>query len=265
MNKSILKKIGKEYFPPLLGFLVIIILWQLVSTYYFSSYILPSPYEMVRELLLKREILWMHTLTTFLEVVYGFLSAIVVGFLCAIGIIYSNFLGNLIYPLILGSQAVPIMALAPIFILWFGYGIISKVSLVMMVMFFPITLNAVFGLTITDPETLDMMATLKASKFQVFCKIRFPNSLPHIFLGLKISIAFGVIVAVVSEWMGAYRGLGYYLMKVNKLLNIKAVFATILLMVVGSLTMFALIFLLEWFVVPWYRKKEKKNRERHTV
>ena len=265
MNKSIQKKIGKEFFPPLLGFLVIIILWQLVSTYYFSSLILPSPYEMVRELLLKPEILWEHTLTTFLEVVYGFLLAMVVGFLCAIGIIYSNFLGNLIYPLVLGSQTVPIMTLAPIFILWFGYGAISKVFLVMMVMFFPITLNAIFGLTITDPETLDMMATLKASKFQVFCKIRFPNSLPYIFMGLKISIAFGLVAAVISEWMGAYGGLGYYMMKENKLLNIKAVFATILLMVVGSLTMFALVFLLEWFAVPWYRKKNKKNGGGPTV
>jgi ABC-type nitrate/sulfonate/bicarbonate transport system permease component len=166
-----------------------------------------------------------------------------------------------IYPLVIVSQTVPIIALSPLLIIWFGYGILPKVMVVTLVCFFPITVSFFEGLAKVDADTVKVLEAMGASKFQVFRKVQFPAALPALFSGLKISAAYSVMGAVIGEWLGASKGLGIFLTRSMHSFQTEQVFAAIIVISVLSLIFFGLVEITGRLCMPWYYKDYKWQRE----
>src|SRR5919106_79916 len=220
---------------------------------------LPSPSIIAQELVNSWELLWENTLITLQEVVLGFLAALVTGLLLAGGIAYSRVLERSVYPLVIASQTIPIIAIAPLLLIWVGYGITPKVIVVALISFFPISVNTVDGLRSVEPDMLNMMRTLGASRWQIFTKLQVPASLPQMFTGIKIGIAVSVIGAVIGEWVGASAGLGYLMTYSQPLFLTARVFAAIVVLSAMGIGLFLLASLVEQLMLPWYYT-EKRTR-----
>lgn len=177
--------------------------WE-ASVHFFEipSYILPGPWEIVKVMWQRMDLFAAHGLVTLIEIGLGFWLALVVGLTLAVLIHASRIIERSFLPLIISSQTIPVFAIAPLLILWFGYGIGSKVVMTAIIVFFPIVINTVEGLKAADPDTLALLQILEASPGQVFFKVRVPQSLPFVFSGIKIGVAVSVIGAVIGEWVG---------------------------------------------------------------
>ena len=238
----------------------LIVFWEvLVQFYNVPKWQLPSPSEITVELVDSRNLLWKHTFVTLQEVLLGFLISLVVGIVIAFGIAYSKILERSIYPIIISSQTVPIIAIAPLLLIWVGYGMASKVIVVVLICFYPIAVNMVDGLKSADPDMIKMMRTLGATKWQIFTKVQIPTSLPYLFSGIKVGISFSVIGAVIGEWVGASAGLGYLMTYSQPLFLTARVFAAIFILSVMGVSLFLLASFAERMVLPWYYK-EKRER-----
>ncbi len=175
---------------------------------------------------------------TLLETIIGFVVASVVGLVCAIAIVYSRGVERTLYPLLLAAQVVPKIAIAPLFVVWLGFGITPKILVAVLIAFFPVVISGVAGLRAVDPELLDLAATMGAKPWDSFAKIRFPNAMPHIFAGLKVAVTLAVVGAVVGEFVGANSGLGYIVMSSNGNLNTPQLFAALIAMSVIGIVLF---------------------------
>jgi putative hydroxymethylpyrimidine transport system permease protein len=209
--------------------------WQAaVWTFKVPPYLLPGPERIARVMVTKADLLLVHTGTTLAEILLGFGLAIVAGFALALCIHSSRWVKRAVLPLVIASQTIPVFAIAPLLILWFGYGMGSKVVMAAIIVFFPIVVNTVQGLAAADPDILSLFVILEASPWQVLVKVRIPQALPHVFAGLKIGAAVSVIGAVIGEWVGSSQGLGYLMMHANAQLQVDLVFAAIVwLSVIG--------------------------------
>ena len=247
----------RDYAAPallLLGFLVI---WQLVVlTFNLPHYILPSPLRVLRTFVQTWDVLLLHTTRTALEVLVGFAVALASGFSLAVGISSSPTLRRALYPLVIASQTVPVIAIAPLLIVWFGYDLMPKVIMTALIAFFPIVVNSVDGLEATDPELLDLMRLLRAGWWQGFWKVRFPGALPFIFSGMKIAAAVSVIGAVVGEWVGADEGLGFLMIRANAQLRTDLIFASIAVLSAMGILLFLGVCALERISMPWERREQ---------
>ncbi|HEU0020614.1 MAG TPA: ABC transporter permease [Dehalococcoidia bacterium] len=224
---------------------------------------LPGPLDIAQELVESRGLLWEHTRVTLLEVVLGFLAALIVGLFLANAIAYSRIVERSIYPIVIASQTIPIIAIAPLLLIWVGYGIAPKIIVVALICFFPISVNTVDGLRSVDPDMVNMMRTLGGSRWQVFTKLQVPSSLPQMFSGIKIGITFSVIGAVIGEWVGASAGLGYLMTYSQPLFLTARVFAAIVVLSVMGIGLFGLATLVERLTLPWYHdQKRARSLER---
>jgi ABC-type nitrate/sulfonate/bicarbonate transport system permease component len=224
-----------------------------------ADWLLPPPSMIFRELYTSRGLLWEHTLVTFQEVVIGFALALVAGILLAVGIAFSRVLQRALYPLVIASQTIPIIAIAPLLLIWVGYGLKSKVIVVALISFFPIVVSMVDGLKAVDPESVNMMRTFGATRWQVFTKLQVPGSLPYLFSGVKIAVAVSVIGAVIGEWVGASQGLGYLMTRSIPQFQTERVFAALLILSAMGVTLFMAVALVERLALPW-RHTEKRRR-----
>lgn len=220
---------------------------------------LPAPSAVAMELVDSRALLWDNALVTLEEIALGFLAALSAGLALATLIAYSRILERSIYPIVIASQTIPIIAIAPLLLIWVGYGITSKVIVVALICFYPITVNTVDGLKAVDPDMVSMMRTLGASRCQVFTKLQIPTSLPFMFSGIKIGISVSVIAAVIGEWVGGSAGLGYLITYSQPLFLTARVFAAIVVLSVMGMSLFALASLAERLMLPWYHT-EKQSR-----
>jgi NitT/TauT family transport system permease protein len=202
---------------------------------------MPSPGEVAREMYRSRHLLWRGALTTFKEVLIGFAIACGVAFPIGIAIAFSRILARLIYPLIVASQSVPVVAIAPLFLVWFGFGILPKVLVAALIAFFPIVIATVAGLRVIDEFMLHMARASGAPRFRIFRKIRVPIALPNIFSGLKLAITFSVIGAVVGEFVAGTSGLGYIVQNAEGNQQTGLAFAAIVLLGAVSLCLFYLV------------------------
>ena len=220
---------------------------------------LPAPSVIGQELVQSWGLLWRHTFVTLQEVVIGFLVALVTGLLLAVGIAYSRILERSIYPLVISSQTIPIVAIAPLLLIWIGYGITPKVIIVALISFYPIAVNTIDGLKAINPDAVNMMRTLGASRWQIFTKLQIPTSLPYMFSGIKVGISVSVIGAVIGEWVGASAGLGYLITYSKPLFLTARVFAAIVVLSVMGISLFLLAGFAERFMLPWhYAEKRAK-------
>lgn len=226
--------------------------WE-ASVHYFKipSYILPGPWKILKVMWQRMDLLAAHALVTLTEIGLGFWLALVVGLTLAVLIHSSRIIERSFLPLIISSQTIPVFAIAPLLILWFGYGIGSKVVMTAIIVFFPIVINTVEGLKAADPDTLALLQILEASPGQVFFKVRVPQSLPFVFSGIKIGVAVSVIGAVIGEWVGAKEGLGYLMIHANAQLQVELVFASIFWLSILGMGLYGLVVVVERLLIPW--------------
>ncbi len=222
-----------------------------VHIYQVPHYILPAPSAIAMTLVHKRASLGHHTLVTLQEMLLGFGLATTVGITLAVLMFEIPVLERALYPYVIGSQTVPVFAIAPLLVLWLGYGIMSKVLMAAIIVFFPIVLNTLDGLKAADADTVSLLRVMRASRWQVLWKVQFPSALPFILSGAKIGISISTIGAVIGEWVGAKAGLGRLMLDANSQLQVSLVFAAIICLTIMGLCLFGLMTLIERWLTPW--------------
>lgn len=237
-----------------------VIIWELaVRILETPHYVLPGPLRVIGAMHVHMTSLASHAAVTLAEIALGFLLALVVGVGLAVLINISRTLERALMPLIIASQAVPVFAVAPLLILWFGYGLGSKVVMTAVIVFFPITINTARGLASIDPDTLALMKILEASNAQIFFKVRVPQALPFMFAGIRIGISVSVIGAVIGEWVGAREGLGFLMVQANAQLKVDLVFAAIVWLSVMGVVLYVLAEAAEKLCIPWMSRENDNN------
>jgi NitT/TauT family transport system permease protein len=225
--------------------------WLLKLAFGWQEFVLPSPADVGRELWTQRSFLPRQFWTTLVETLEGFGLAIGLGIPVAVAIASSRTLERSVYPLLVAVNAVPKLALAPILVLWMGFGSGPKVVMVLLICVFPIVLSTATGLRSTPPELVELVRSLSATPLQGFRKVRFPAALPHVFVGLKVAISLAVIGAVIGEFVGATQGLGYVIVASGQNANTALAFAAIVLLAIMSVVLFYALVALERLLIPW--------------
>lgn len=245
---------------PVIFMTALIILWQLaVDLGGVARYILPSPTDIVGALIENWAEIMMHTGVTFYEGITGLLMA--VGFSLVMAILMDRFatVKKAVYPILVMSQTVPIIVIAPLIAMWFGFGIAPKIFVVVLVCFFPITVNLIEGLQSVDLELINLVRSMGAAQSQIFGKIKLPSALPYFFSGLKIAATYSIMGAVIGEWLGGKAGLGVYMQRARHAFALDLVFASILVIVVLSVLLFYGITVIQRVVMPWEKLKEEEE------
>ncbi len=237
---------------PLLGLVVIIGLWWLATVVFgIEKFLLPSPRDVFDAFTTQPGYLLQQTWVTFLETVQGFALSIVIGVPIALLIVSSKILERMIYPLLLAVNAVPKIAIAPILLVWLGFGTLPKVIMVFLVCFFPIVISTASGMKSTPAELVELMRSLDSSRAQEFFKLRLQYALPQVFVGLKVAISLAVIGAVIAEFVGAKAGLGYVIVQSGASIDTALAFAAMTLLAIMSIALFYGLVLLERVLLPW--------------
>lgn len=237
--------------------LMLIAAWELVVRgLAVRSIILPSPSLIVETIIDQRDLLLDNLWPTLYLTVLGFALSVVGGVMVAVLVTYSSFLRRGFYPIIVVSQVVPKISIAPLFIVWFGTGTISCLLLAFLITFFPMTINSALGFQSIDEDIHLMARTFMASPWQVFWKIRMPNALPHIFGGMKISITLAIIGVIVSEFVASQQGIGYLIKLAGGLLDTPLMMASIAVLSVAGLVLYGLIALAEQQTVYWQHSSD---------
>ena len=249
-----------KFAVPVAILLIVLGIWEgVVHLFEMPRYILPAPSKIVVTLFAEHAQLLKHTLVTLQEMLLGFLLAVSIGVPLAVLMFEFPTLEKAFYPYVIGSQTVPVFAIAPLLVLWFGFGIASKVIMAALIVFFAIVLNTLDGLKSTDPDTVNLLRILRATRWQILWKVRIPSALPFIFSGAKIGISISTIGAVIGEWVGAKAGLGYLMLYANGTLQVSLVFAAILCLTLLGLGLFGLMTLLERYAMLWRRYQYNKS------
>ncbi len=239
---------------PSLFLVACVVLWQVVVVAMnVRPFVLPAPTAIVARIIRSWPIILPNTVVTLEETLVGFAVGALVGFVLALLIAYSPVFERMLYPLIVASQAVPKIAVAPLFILWFGFGIWPKVVVTILLVFFPVVVTSAEGLMSVDRNLVDLLRSVNANAWQIFIKVRLPHALPQVLAGLKIAIALAVVGAVVGEWVGADKGLGYMIIFANSQLDTTLSFAAITLLVVLGVLLFIAVDVVGRLITPWNR------------
>jgi len=241
--------------------LLVLATWELgVRISGISQVLLPSPTAIVRTLSQRWALFAEHAWVTLVEILLGFALGAAVGLVLGVLFGYSRILERAIYPWLVASQMVPIVAVAPILVLWFGFTLTPKVLVVALISFFPVAVNTIDGLRSVDPEMVDLMRTMGATRAQIIRHVRIPSALPAVFSGLKVAMALSVVGAIFGEWVGSSEGLGYLMLAFNNQLATADLFAAILVLSLMGIALFFLVGSIQRFVIPWYQGAESRER-----
>lgn len=229
------------FLTPLATLALCLVLWEaIVIVFHVPVYIVPRPSAIFHEAVVQHRFLFKHAVSTSWAILLGFAWAFAIGIPLATLMIYSEGLRRAIYPLLIIAQVLPKVALAPLFIVWFGFGMIPKVVMTFLIALFPIVIDTLAGLSAVRPESLMLLRSMGATRWQSFWKVRLPMALPHIFSGLKIAMTFAVVGAIVAEFVASDSGLGYVLVDARANLDMVMVFAAIIwLIMLGFIFFFA--------------------------
>src|SRR5690625_5241118 len=246
----------RKIWIPTVFLAILIIIWE-VSTRVFNieSWILPAPSIIVQEAVQSWGNYQHHISSTVMLTLSGFAIGVSIGLLIAILLHLLPFVRQMVYPLLLLSQNIPIIVLAPLLVIWFGYGTLPKIIIITLVCFFPVTIATLDGFRQTNRELVHYMKMAGATKQQMFTKLELPHALPSIFSGLKISATYSVMGAVISEWLGASKGIGVYMTLASSSFKTDRVFVAIFVVMLLSLLFFAFIRFIEKLVIKWQPKE----------
>lgn len=238
-------------------------LWQLAcSTGLVPPFMLPSPVRVVRALVDDWPLLAGHAATSLAEAGMGLATGVALGFVAALAMDRFDLLYRAFYPIVVLTQTIPTVAIAPLLVLWFGYGMLPKVVLIVVATFFPITVGLLEGLRSVDPDEIDLMRAMGASRLQILHHVKLPAALPQLFSGLKISAAYAIVGAVIAEWLGGFSGLGVYMTRVRKAYSFDKMFAVIFLISGLSLVLMWVVDALRRALMPWERLSREPLRTR---
>lgn len=254
MTNNAVVRMAARWIWPLLILILMLGIWELVVRLTdLPAWQLPPPSAIAQSFANDHALLWKHTMVTLKEVLLGFGLALIAGVLVGFAIDTSAILERAIYPLIIASQTIPMVALAPLLLIWFGYGLLPKVLVTALVCFFPIAVNTVDGLRIADREMLSLLKSMGASGAQQIRLVKIPAAMPSLFTGARIAITFSVIGAVFGEMVGASEGLGYLMQRSAAQFQTARVFAAIVILAAMGIGLFIFVTLLERIALPWRR------------
>lgn len=249
-----------RWLPALVIVVMLLGVWEAyVRLFDVQKWLLPAPSVIAITLVNSVSLLSHHTWITLLEVIVGFGVALAMGIVLASIVTLSNTLERAIYPFIIASQTVPIIVIAPLLLIWIGYGLTPKVIVVALIAFFPIVVNMVDGLKSVDPDMVRLMRTFGANRWQIFIKVQLPTSLPFLFSAARVAVAISVIGAVIGEWVGSSQGLGYLMIRSKPLFLTERVFAAITILSVMGISLFVLVGVVERLTIPWWHDDRRKR------
>ena len=247
-----MRQIGNVLLPIALLLAVLAVWGGAVKFFAIPDYLLPSPDKVLQRIVHDRALFWKHTLATLSVIVIGFLVSVVFGIILALAVVLNRTAERTLMPLIVGSQTIPKIAIAPLFVVWLGFGLEPKVAVTFLITFFPVVVATIAGLKSAETEMLDMVRSMGASSAQSMLKVQIPTALPQVFSGLKIAITSAVVGAIVAEFVGSDTGLGYLLLTSTATLDGSLVWSALLILVVIGVALFAIIAWLEKAVIPWH-------------
>ncbi len=221
---------------------------------------LPSPGDVIEAFKKDWQLMFSHARVTLTETFIGLFFGILIGFVMAVVMDMFSIVRKMIYPLIVISQTIPTVAIAPLLVIWLGYQMLPKIILIILVVFFPITISLLEGFSSVDKDTVNLMRSMGAKRIQIFRYVKFPNSLGQFFSSLKISVSYAVVSAVVSEWIGGTEGLGCYMTRVRKSFSSDKMFAVIILISVISLLLIWLTSVLQRVCMPWEKISSDRSK-----
>lgn len=237
---------------PIVFLLGVLIAWELIVPLAgIPIFILPTPSIIFAEFIENLNFLVIQSSITIQEILIGFVLGAILGLISGTAIAYSKFLERVILPITVMTRVVPTVAIAPLLVIWFGYGIWSKVVAITITTFFPVLVNTSMGLMSVDRSLIDLMHSVSASELKIFRKVRLPSSLPFIFAALKVTITVATIMAVIAEFVAPKEGLGYIMLLGLTFLNVPLMFATILMLAIIGISLYGIILLIERLAIPW--------------
>jgi NitT/TauT family transport system permease protein len=238
---------------PIWLIVVLLLLWDLaIRVLRIPPYLVPAPLAVIKQLATEYPMLLRQTLPTLYATLGGFAASVAVGVPLAMWIAHSRLVESFVYPLLVFSQSVPKVAVAPLFVVWFGFGIVPKIIAAFLLGFFPVIVSTVAGFKSIEPEVIDLARSMGARPLAIFLKFRLPHALPSIFSGLKVSITLAIVGAVVGECVGSNSGLGYVLQKANGTFDLPLMFAALVLLSLVGVLLFLVVELIERWLVPWH-------------
>ncbi len=233
------------------AFVLILVVWQLAGLKV-PRYILPTPLATAGELVTRAPLLAQHALVTLREIALGFLLAVAVSVPCGLAVAFSRSVERMVMPVLVFTQLVPKIALAPLFIIWFGFGLFPKVFMTFLLSFFPIVIDSIAGFRSLDREVEHLIRSMGLRAWPAFVKVRLPHALPHVFTGLKVAITLATVGAIIGEFVGSDRGLGYLLLVAGGDLRTELLFATLAVLTAIGLVLYYVVTLLERLAIPWH-------------
>ena len=257
---SRLSGIAVRWLPSLLIVAAILGIWEgYVRLFNVQRWLLPAPSVIAATLGDSAGLLSRHTWVTLEEIVVGFALALAGGVLLASAIALSRTVERAVYPFVIASQTIPIIVIAPMLLVWVGYGLAPKVIVVALISFFPIVVNTVDGLKSVDPDVVNLMRTLGAGRWQIFAKVQVPSSLPFLFSGTRVAVAVSVIGAVIGEWVGSSEGLGYLMIRSKPQFLTERVFAAMAILSAMGVALFVLVGAMERLAIPWWHSERRQR------
>ena len=248
-------RIGWNLLPPLTFVAMVGLWWAMVELFKIPAYLLPGPGSVFARLVTDAALLWNHAKTTLTEILLGFGLTVITSIPLGLVIALSPLAKQLVYPPIMLMQLVPKIAVAPLFLVWLGFGMESKVLLTVLLTFFPLLIASISGFQILDDRLLYLTKSMGATSWETFRYLRFPAALPVIFSGIKTSATIAATAAIVAEFVGANKGLGYVLLRGTSTMDIELVFAVLVVLTLIGVAINYVVEFCEWAMTPWQRAK----------
>jgi NitT/TauT family transport system permease protein len=249
-----------RYGVPLGLAIALVVVWEFAVRFgNVPAYLLPPPTAIFASLVNDWRVIYLNVYPTLFAILGGFALSVVIGIPLATVIVFSRFAERVLYPPMIASQAIPKVAIAPLFIVWMGFGVMPKVWIAFLIAFFPIVIDTVVGLRSVQPEMLQLGRSMGGGTLRVFLKLRLPNALPNVFAGLKVAITLAVVGAITGEFVGSQSGLGYLLTSASGQMDTALVFAVLVTISVIAMILFMIIEAVEKLVIPWHSSMRSRN------
>ena len=243
--------------PSFLLLTSLLIIWEIASyKEVVASYMLPAPTQIICAFVNDIDLILVHTKTTLIEAFLGLSFGIIIAFITSIAMDRFRVLYQMFYPFIIVSQTIPTIALAPLLVLWFGYDLTPKIILVILTVFFPLTIGLLNGYKSVDKDALQLMKVMGANEYQIYRHLKLPSTLPYFFAGLQIAVTYSIIGAVVAEWLGGFEGLGVYMTRVRKAYAFDKMFAIIFFISIISILLMLLVIWAKKKCMPWKQNEQ---------
>lgn len=251
------QNIASKYSALILG-VIILVIWELAAVMgWLPQFIIPAPSEILMSLISQREVLFHNSLITLIQALVGLFFGIILAFILAIGMDNISLVRKAIYPYLIVSQTIPTVAIAPILVLWLGYGMLPKVVLVILTTLFPIVINILEGFSSVDKDAVNLLGLMGANYWKILYHVKLPASLSFFFSGLKISVSYAFVGSVIAEWLGGFEGLGVYMIRAKNAFSYSNMFAAIVVISAVSLILLGIVSFVERWVTPWQYKDHK--------